>query len=292
MGSSSVGSSKNYTRSISLPAPAHTSSRPIPIRPSCLEAQHHEWGFFSCCSVLLRAILHHIRTSGTIPVCIDIENTFSEYKPHAHADMSAWFNRPENAIVKVFAMQKQKTSTDITQHFDELDRYTFDPSAFRDVVWTYFAPNPSIAALGEQLEKKYQIVPSDSTFMYYRGTDSKGTDRSETPVDIFLKKCRDVHNNRTVIVQSDEPSVVDIIQREFPNVIHINELSARGGSPDESYRHSQVLLASCIIASKCDRIVMTTGNVSMWMILYRGNTANVHQYHHPLGEEKGVFLDL
>ena len=50
---------------------------------------------------------------------------------------------------------------------------------------------------------------------------------------------------------------------------------------DRSFVHSQLMLASVLIMAKSSHIICTSGNVSLWTILFRGNNINIHQYLSP-----------
>ena len=76
--------------------------------------------------------------------------------------------------------------------------------------------------------------------------------------------------------------------REFPNnsfyfkdeirtMNKSNELSVDKINPAANFLYSQYFLAITIIMSKCKYIVCTTGNCSLWIALFRGNTKNLYQ---------------
>ena len=47
----------------------------------------------------------------------------------------------------------------------------------------------------------------------------------------------------------------------------------------ENYAKATLALAITIIMSKCKYIVCTTGNCSIWIMLYRGNVDNIFQFN-------------
>jgi hypothetical protein len=254
---------------------------------------HHYSGFFSCCSVTLRSIIEFIKSNDVAPIIIDVNDAFNEYKK-ASQSLSVWFVDPKHSIGAIIKGPNTFTpsSHDIFQHWFENDPYVFDVNAFQFIINTYFKPNSSMIELKNQIKVKYGINPSQTLFLYYRGTD-KVVEMSHTPVDIMIEKCREVNNDLSILVQSDEPTFVERVRNEFPDVKQIEELEARGHEDlEERHIHSRYLLASALIASECNSIVMTTGNVSLWMFLYRGHNKNVYQYHHAHNKEIGDFLRL
>lgn len=50
---------------------------------------------------------------------------------------------------------------------------------------------------------------------------------------------------------------------------------------NRSFIHSQIMLASVLISSKCEYIICGSSNVSLWIILFRGNSNNIYQYLSP-----------
>ncbi len=251
----------------------------------------HNFGFFSNCSVALREIINYIRDNDSIPLRIEAQNSFTEYKSK-NATLSEWFVSPENALSQILKKNIHQTQSnhDIFQHWFENDPYTFNVEAFQMLINTYFKPNDEIEHLKNSLKSKYNIDPSNTLFLYLRGTD-KVIEMSKTPEEIMIQKCKDLQNNLNIIVQSDESTFIERVKNEFKNVVHIEELKARNHNDlGERNKHSKVLLACTLIASECNTILMTTGNVSIWMLFYRGHNKNVHQYHHSHGKEIGQFI--
>tara|TARA_B100000945_G_C20337876_1_gene575872 strand:+ start:209 stop:1066 length:858 start_codon:yes stop_codon:yes gene_type:complete len=252
----------------------------------------HNFGFFSNCSVALREIINYIHDNNSIPLRIESKNSFTEYKSE-NATLSEWFVNPENALSQILQknIQQTQSNNDIFQHWFENDPYTFNVEAFQMLIHTYFKPNDEIEHLKNSLKSKYNIDPSNTLFLYLRGTD-KAIEMSKTPEEIMIQKCKDLQNNLNIIVQSDEPTFIERVKNECINVIHIEELETRGHNDIIGRnRHSKVLLACTLIASECNTIIMTTGNVSLWMLLYRGHNTNVHQYYHPHHKEIGQFVN-
>jgi hypothetical protein len=133
--------------------------------------------------------------------------------------------------------------------------------------------------------------------VYYRGTDKT----IETALDSFdsyyaqlnelLLHHSDNHGCK-ILLQSDSAQFFDYMKDKFrdsphsANLVIIEEIvptsSTTTGTHYERNRqtnHSDIkhLLAVVLIISKCKHIICSSGNVSKWMMLYRGNSANVHQ---------------
>ena len=52
--------------------------------------------------------------------------------------------------------------------------------------------------------------------------------------------------------------------------------------PGQKILHAQYFLAIMQILSKCSNVILNSGNVGLWICLFRGNMDNVTQYLSPL----------
>ena len=109
--------------------------------------------------------------------------------------------------------------------------------------------------------------------------------------ETIIEKARTLYNennNIKFLVQSDETNFIERITQEFPNnsfyfkdeirtMNKSNEISVDKINPAANFLYSQYFLAITIIMSKCKYIVCTTGNCSLWIALFRGNTKNLYQ---------------
>ena len=125
----------------------------------------------------------------------------------------------------------------------------------------------------QAIERKYNLDYENICTVYYRGTDK----RDETKVasyEEFIDKARELHRkNMTFLLQTDEVGFREEFLRAFPESIVINEVD----NPNQ-FIHSLYLLSIVKIMSKTKHIICSSGNVSFWIVLYRGNANNVHQY--------------
>jgi len=65
--------------------------------------------------------------------------------------------------------------------------------------------------------------------------------------------------------------------------------------PDGSRKYQAALfLASIKIISECEHIILTSGNVGMWICMLRGGTKGVYQYLNPkdviYGEKRALYV--
>ena len=96
-----------------------------------------------------------------------------------------------------------------------------------------------------------------------------------------------VNKNIKILIQTDTSQFIDYINsKNLENIIIINEnktsYTNKGihneQSRNENYYDMLNFLSTVLIISKCKYIICSSGNCSIWMMLYRGNNKNVIQY--------------
>jgi hypothetical protein len=106
----------------------------------------------------------------------------------------------------------------------------------------------------------------------------------------FIEKAQKIQQSNPEIkflLQTDENDFRTMFLKVFPDSIVIEELNCT----DRTFEHSVNLLSAVHIISKSKYIICSSGNVSFWMCLYRGNADNVQQYLHHIHEDKSTKRD-
>lgn len=96
------------------------------------------------------------------------------------------------------------------------------------------------------------------------------------------------NTNIKILIQTDTAQFVDYINSKFINssqLIIFNEIDTSytntgshfENTPEQNYQNISYLFASILIISKCRYIICSSGNVSYWIALYRGNAINIYQ---------------
>jgi hypothetical protein len=164
-------------------------------------------------------------------------------------------------------------------HFKKLNAY----------IHNYFGPSSLVESRIEQFIEKYDIRPDKTIGVCYRGTDKIievppiSPIRYVLEVQALLKKNSDL----TVLVQTDQQQFRDYFLSEIgPRAFYIEEMpvtcssSALHNITDKAVSNFQLginLLAVVKILAQCKYVVTHTGNVSLWIFLYRGSTRNCCQ---------------
>jgi hypothetical protein len=247
----------------------------------------HYAGFFSCCSVKLHYIAEFINSNKRLPDNVDSLGAFTLYKKDKdkNKDISLDYFEDFNIL----------TNDNIIYSIDYRETYQFknykdlDYKSIIPLVKKYFSPSVKINKTIKYIEEKYNIVHDNTIVVYYRGCDK----RIETQLASFdefyyqIIKIADVYKNMDILLQSDSAGFVDYIKDKKLNnikIVYENKCSYSDAgihttqSHDENYYHMINFLSTVLIISKCKYIICSSGNVSIWMMLYRGNCKNVIQY--------------
>jgi hypothetical protein len=187
---------------------------------------------------------------------------------------------------------------DYQQYNDADNSIEFQYSIFKNMDFTkicpfvrkYFSPSKEILDLIYTIEQKYNIDYSNTCVLFYRGNDKK----TETPLcsyeEIIEKANIILKTNSSVqfLIQSDETEFIEKMRELYPSNSfyfkdEIRHMKSCDTTVDIVFKHmnyefSKLYLAITVIMSKCEYIICGSGNCSFWIMLYRENANNVHQY--------------
>ena len=240
----------------------------------------HNAGFFSCCSVRLTAIMDYFNQYKTLPDRIDSRNQFIFYKSkykHLYMDLAKiYFMESDDVLISyqnpVYLVCSGEWESRISyEQFSDYRTLQFDEVA--PFIRKYFTASSRIEEIIQAIERKYNLDYENICTVYYRGTDK----RKETVLasyEEFIDKARILHRkNMTFLLQTDEADFREEFLRAFPDSIVIDEVD----NPNQ-FIHSLYFLSIIKIMSRTKHIICGSGNVSLWIMLYRENANNVHQY--------------
>jgi hypothetical protein len=247
----------------------------------------HDCGFFSCCSVKLNNIVDYINKNKNLPYKVDGSRQFTIYKPNLENDITYDFFEIPNDSEYIY-------TKNITYHESNVI-YFYSTLEFENIVRIikiYFEPSLRIKTVADNFLNQYDFCYENCIALYYRRTDKV----TETVVDSFenfhnkLNELLTIVNNENikVLIQTDTAGFRDYITTKYTNtnkLIIINELTpsyTNKGTHNErtgqqNYNDITNLLSIVLIISKCKYIICTSGNVTNWILLYRGNSKNVYQ---------------
>ena len=246
----------------------------------------HSYGFFSCCSVRLDRIVGYFNQTKNLPDTVDSSQQFDWYKLNTKRDITFdYFDNYDN-----YTDIKYTKYIDYYQGYQFQNFYNLKYSDIMPFVEKYFSPSVEIKQMIAELEEKYHIQYDNICVLFYRGND-KITEMLLSSYGDYITYAKEIMNKnpQTIFfIQSDETEFINTMVSIFPNnsfymkdeIRHINKCCSTVDKlcKNEIDRFSKLYLAITIIMSKCKYIVCGSGNCSIWIMLYRGNSKNVYQF--------------
>tara|TARA_B100000123_G_C25736958_1_gene431920 strand:+ start:2052 stop:2927 length:876 start_codon:yes stop_codon:yes gene_type:complete len=247
----------------------------------------HNSGFFSCCSVKLSKIVDYVNHHKKLPLVIDSSNQFKLYKPtgYKNIDVTYHYFKNYNDIKNI------KISFPINYyHKDQYKDYSkLDYKNITPLIKKIFSPSNKIKERINYLERKYNVDYNNILAVYYRGTDKIKETKIASFNNFYEKILKIINKNRNIkiLIQTDTFQFLDYIRnKNIKNIIVFkeNKISKTNNgihneqSKNVNYHDMFNFLSTVFIISKCKYIICSSGNVSIWIMLFRGNNKNVIQY--------------
>ena len=255
--------------------------------PSTTLVIAHNSGFFSCCSVRLDRIIQYFNKNRSLPLIVDSSAQFEWYKPqrsHKASIVETYFTTDPSGILF-------RGTVDYEQWYQFTDYKKLNFTAIQPFIIKYFSPSQQIQALLRQIETKYSLDYNNLCVLFYRGND-KITETELSSYDEYLAKANEIQEQNPSIrflLQSDETEFLDLFSEKFPTsfyfkdeIRHIKKANTSVDKvfPQDNYQFSKYFLAITLCMAKCKYVVCGSGNCSIWIALYRGNTEGMYQHLH------------
>lgn len=246
----------------------------------------HNAGFFSCCSVKLHTIVNYINTRRRLPLGVDSSAQFDWYKSPGEGDVTyKYFEHPNNINTD---LQSPLETVPFNHKYQFVDYSKLRYQRILPIVKKYFTPSAEIYSMISLMEQKYELDYSNLCVLFYRGND-KVTETSLCSYGEYLEKAREVlsiNPNAKFIIQSDETEFIQFIDKHIPGSIvfydeirHMNKCVSTVDvkMKEDIDKFSKYYLAITVIMAKCRNVVCGSGNCSLWIMFYRGNSVGVFQ---------------
>lgn len=246
-------------------------------------------GFFSCCSVLLSDIVNYININHSLPERINNINNWQWYKQDKNKDVTYDFFTPDKNI---------NVEIDFDRHIDwthEHQSKNFVDLQFKQLtplVKKYFTPAKPIQEFENHIIEEFEIDHDNTCVLLYRGND-KAMEQTLVSYDDFLKPVEKIiedNKNIKLLIQSDETEFIEEVTNRYPDrsyylknwIRHIKRCrdTVDFASTENRIQYIKYYLSITNLMSKCKHIICQSGNCSVWVALYRGNTNNIHQFQH------------
>ncbi len=169
---------------------------------------------------------------------------------------------------------------------------TFDLPILRQYAMAYFAPSADVMAFEHAIMEKYRLVADHTLAIVYRGTD-KITEVTPTPVERYIEAAQAILRTNpglAVVIQTDQAQALQAVKAAIPSAIHFEEMPVTSGTTvihgmdlERQFAVSKSTFAIRMLGithllAKMKYIVTHTGNIGLWLALYRGNSAGFYQF--------------
>jgi hypothetical protein len=236
-------------------------------------------GFFSICSL----VLFELSRGPSSIQRVDASEVFSYYSPKGVDAWPLFFENQPDVIIRdsnrnPFARRRRNHSV-----YSNLPIFRA-----RKHLIKFFTPSTEVLDKTRALIRKYSIEPNNTLVICYRGTD-KSTEITPEPVGDYISEAKKVlkkHAGLRVLIQTDQEQVKQTLLQEFgPSAFFIEEMPTTTGATvihkliarDRRIDFGQTLLATVLIMALSKYVISHTGNMSLWIALFRGNTRRFTQ---------------
>lgn len=250
--------------------------------PVTLIVNHSNAGFFSCCSMQLHKIIEYYNKYRKLPESINTDMQFDWYRP--------------GTTQTYFTYQDLEIKFRARINYEHFHQYTdymkLDYTGLAPFIQKYFSPSEEIQGLIKGLETKYMLDYKNICVLFYRGND-KATETQVPQYGDYVKRGKsllDAEPGLIFLVQSDETEFIDAMETAFPGkcVVFRDEIRHIPRSMTtvdkvfhaDNFQFSKFYLAITYIMSKCNHVIFGSGNCSLWIALFRGNSRNIQQFLH------------
>ena len=245
----------------------------------------HNAGFFSCYTIRLLNILSYFNKNKKCPKKIDSSKQFKDYKNILNQDYTYEYIKLNNTLDIEYSNDIKITNENKEEQFSNYKNINFN--IIRPFINNFFSPSDNILKIISDLEIKYNLDYENLAVFYYRGTD-KYIETNKCKYDDYINKAIQIKKDNPTfkfLITSDEINLIKLFKNHFPDTRVFEELLH---NMNRSFIHSQFILANVLIMSKAKYIICTSGNVSLWIALFRGHNQNIHQYLSPKDYIYGV----
>jgi hypothetical protein len=250
-------------------------------------------GFYSNCSVILNEIISFYNMHNKLPSALDTTDCFAYYK------------KPDDMydVFKDYFVINDIQDLPLTKHINFHHSYQFD--VFKNiqhidsitlVAEAYFKPTQEILDYVESFTREYSIDYDNTCVLFYRGND-KVTETRVGDYSDFVERALQMYQTNPkfkFLIQSDETDFIEFCCNRLPNCVvfydkirHIKRDTTKQvdhlGYDNNLY--AKYFLAIMIIMAKCRTTIFNSGNISLWIYLFRqmynkSNANNVQQFLH------------
>jgi hypothetical protein len=273
-------------------------------------------GFFSCTTDRLRNILSFHHQQKILPF-VDSSEQYELYKDDGIDDISQFWRgnvrvSNNNDITEKFFEKKDIINDFLPDNYSvncdypknsEDDQFSFYKNINHDytskIIDQYFSPSNEVLEFKNEIIEKYNLDLQKTISVCFRGND-KSTETNLPSYDEIGNKvieAKNLYPDHKILVQTDEVGFDNYMLSKFPDCIILNETKKISNSrtavqytigKGNRVLSAQKFLSIMYILSESSVVILNSGNVSLWISLFRKNSDNLYQYLSPYSTNNDI----
>jgi hypothetical protein len=261
-------------------------------------------GFCSTLSIILFKVAEYAATRGRLPSGLDLTSAFDAYLPKGIGINPGriFFEDPphDNVLTLSDSISKDLNlepdlSFGLTKTRGELQFIDYSQLNFNlinPLINHFFSLSELVKFNCEMLKSKYRFDPESSLAVIYRGL-GKRLETNVADYSVFVEKVNQVANERSlnrVLLQSDEHEFLAYAIPRIPNSFCFSREAISASSTTKTVNaewaidgwqripYMTMFLAILNIIAQSQCVVLHSGNVGLWVSLFRGRADDIFQY--------------
>lgn len=255
---------------------------------------NHVAGFFSCCTVRMNRIIDFYNENKFLPY-VDSSKQWEWYMDASDfgRDITNVFFK-EPVISDMMFDKIELTSDDSEEQFSDYSMINFDViNKIRDI---YFTPSDNILSIIEEFKISKQINLDNVISVFYRGND-KARETNIPSYNEVLDKIKEIYSGEDIYVQTDDVNFYNYLSGFYniktlyniPMLESVDNCVSKCVKDGSKKTYASLFLASVILLSGVSKVITNSGNIGLWLSIYRGNTNNFFQYLNPKEYIYGIY---
>ncbi len=246
-------------------------------------------GFFWNCTATLRDIIELHCKYNVLPKSIDFSRAFRKYRAASESckDIDLY---PFFFTTKINTSLELKGQLSTVKHHGVYRLVNF--KLYSPLINRYFGLSEPVLNLQNMLVERYDIEPAKMIAVCYRGTDKYKECKLASP-ELYLSEAKRLlvrNPDHRVLIQTDDKEVRNLFVdslgakcfffREMPvsgGTTPVHKLSEQAMQMNKM-QFGQLLLAVTHLLSNSHYVINHTGNVALWLCLFRGSAERVLQF--------------
>jgi hypothetical protein len=249
----------------------------------------HHAGFFSTATLILFQIINYKKRKEINPTGIESSQVFIWYRYTSNNIFFDFFKIKNIDNLNNISLTDFDYELRGDLQFKNYSDYNFD--IYFKYVDVYFNLSDNVINIYNIIKTKYNIDFKNTCCLFLRGND-KASECEIPHYDKYIIKGKELlhlNPNLKFLIQSDEKEFIDTMCANFSNnIVFIDEIRVisrdvkrtvdnHGIAPQTNHKYALNFLAIVYIMSKCKYVICNSGNISVWILLYRKHITNFYQ---------------